>query len=332
MVSFSRLFWSSVAITLCISGAGGRAVSQQRPELSGLSDAELSEMAARVAAESARRELAGACATLQRLGVASRPAECAGAALADGGSAQPASPESQPRTQLASADQPTAIQQPQNRNAPLNQAPATQPPQNQDPPPDQQPPVQQPQNDDPPPDPQRNMADDDDNKQRFGGIEFGIGMAFTSDLGDHARVREAQLVNGTVRITRGDDTRARLVLESHYFFTPPGGLPILGLVNPTRAEREKGRQPMWGFGPFVAIQPGTDNVIDAIGGGIMLGLRRGTDGTDSFNIGAGVLFDLDVQTLGDGLVENQPLPAGETEIRFRRRAQSGFMIMSSFSF
>ena len=193
--------------------------------------------------------------------------------------------------------------------------------------------MEQAQNDDAPPNLQRDLGNDDDNKQRFGGIEFGIGMAFTSDLGDHSRIREAQLVNGIVRVTRGDDIRARLILESHYFFTPPGrGLPFLGLVNPTAAERKEGQQPMWGVGPFVAIQPGTDNVIDAIGGGIMFGLRRGTEGTDSFNIGAGFLFDLDVQTLGDGILENQPLPAGETEIRFRRRAQSGFMIMSSFSF
>ena len=184
-----------------------------------------------------------------------------------------------------------------------------------------------------PADRQRDMANTDTNKQRFGGIEFGIGMAFTSDLGDNARVREAQIVNGIVRVTRGDDIRARLILESHYFFTPEGGLPIIGLTNPTyRERREDNAQPMWGWGPFVAIQPGTDNVIDAIGGGLMIGLRRGTTGTDSFNIGIGVLFDLDVQTLGDGILENQPLPAGETEIRYRRRAQSGFMVMSSFSF
>ena len=116
MVSLSRLLCSGAAITLSIGGLAGAATAQQRPELSGLSDAELSEMAANVAAESARRErnrqLADACATLQRLGVATRPAECAGAGLADGGGAQPAPPQEQ--TQASSSGETQPVQQTEN--------------------------------------------------------------------------------------------------------------------------------------------------------------------------------------------------------------------------
>lgn len=190
---------------------------------------------------------------------------------------------------------------------------------------------------------QADLADDDDNRQTFGGIEFGVGMAFSVDAGDRDRVRDAQLVNGIVRVSRGDNVRARLILESHYFFTPEGHLParLFGICNPppataTQAARDasscRSDQAMWGWGPFIAVQPGSDNIIDAIGAGLMVGLRRPGEGSQSFNIGVGILYDMDVQLLGDGIFENEPLPDGETEIRFRREAQSGLMVMSSYSF
>lgn len=170
-------------------------------------------------------------------------------------------------------------------------------------------------------------------KQKFGGIDFGVGIAFSYDLGRNDRIQEAELVNGIVRVTRSDNVRARMFLETHYFFTPTREdgverLPIFGLEN-TQTEKT------WGWGPFIALQPGSDSIIDAIGAGFMIGLRRageGNEGKDSFNIGLGVLYDLDTKILGDGIVENQPLPTGETEIRFKRRDQSGLLVLSSYSF
>ena len=188
---------------------------------------------------------------------------------------------------------------------------------------------------------QADLAGSETGSQTFGGIEFGVGMAFSLDLGDRDRVRDAQLVNGIVRVSRGDNVRARLILETHYFFTPQTDFPLFGICNPSR--RRSGTQtpspndcasdqPMWGWGPFIAVQPGSDNIIDAIGAGLMVGLRRPGEGSQSFNIGVGILYDMDVQLLGDGIFENEPLPPGETEIRYRREAQSGLMVMSSYSF
>jgi hypothetical protein len=37
----------------------------------------------------------------------------------------------------------------------------------------------------------------------------------------------------------------------------------------------------------------------------------------AFNFGIGVGRKFGVKTLGDGIVENQPLPAGETQVRFK---------------
>lgn len=183
--------------------------------------------------------------------------------------------------------------------------------------------------------PQRALADASSNKQTFGGIEFGIGIAFSYDLGENDRVRNASLIDGIVRVDHTDNVRARLILESHYLFTPDdilGATNIFGLSNVGQERKE------WGVGPFVALQPGTDNVIDAIGAGLMLGLRRSavagstSNSGDSFNIGIGILYDIDARVLGDGILANQPLPGDETEIRYKTREQSGLLIMTSYSF
>ncbi|MBN2973784.1 hypothetical protein JW805_17390 [Roseomonas aeriglobus] len=201
---------------------------------------------------------------------------------------------------------------------------------------------------------------DGENKRKFGGIEFGVGIAYTLDTGKYQRIREAELVNNIVRVNRSENSSARFVLESHYLFTPVNSRlngntsDFLGLHNrcekwseptPQAAadEADKGAtvyppkrtcetvRAQWGIGPFVALQPGTDNVIDAIGTGIMVGLRRSSKSTDSFNLGIGAMVDINAQTLGNGIVEDQPLPAGDT-LRFKRRSQLGLLLMSSYSF
>lgn len=178
---------------------------------------------------------------------------------------------------------------------------------------------------------QTDLRDVEDPTQKFGGIEFGIGIAFSYDLGDNDRIKEAELVNGIVRVTDRENVRARIILESHYFFTPTGGVfgdELFGLKNlPGKNMRKE-----WGIGPFVALQPGTNDVIDALGAGIMVGFRRPNSETQSFNIGVGVLYDLNTRLLGEGLAANQPLPSGETAIRYLEEEQSGLLLLSSYSF
>jgi len=160
--------------------------------------------------------------------------------------------------------------------------------------------------------------------QEFGGIEFGVGISFTLDIGSSDRIAEAELVNGIVRVKDENNGVARIMLESHYFFTP-GGTGLFG----TPAGQ-------WGHGPFIAVQPGTDDIIQAIGAGWMWGFRRpvaqGGDTGQSFNIGVGIVVDPNTRVLGDGIVENQPLPAGETSIRYREEMQTGVVVLASFSF
>lgn len=154
--------------------------------------------------------------------------------------------------------------------------------------------------------------------QSFAGLKFGIGLSLTKDNGNNDRVVSATLdENNIVRIEEEQNSVARIVLESHFFFprTTASGL-------------------IWGHGPFVALQPGTDELIDALGMGYMVGWRRNnsTDDNSSFNLGVGVIVDPSVRILGDGIEPNQPLPANETAIRYKQTSQNGWLVMFSFGF
>lgn len=164
-----------------------------------------------------------------------------------------------------------------------------------------------------------NAADSTD----FTGLGFGVGLSLTVDTGSNDRVKSASLVNGIVRVQDEDNAIARIMFESHYFFDPKGAMPITG-VESTR----------WGYGPFIAVQSGSDDIIDSIGLGFMLGFkRRDADDTDtsSWNIGIGYVVDPNAQILGDGVKANSALPNGETEIRFKEKAQGGLLLITSFS-
>ncbi len=178
-------------------------------------------------------------------------------------------------------------------------------------------------------------------RQNFGGLDFGIGVSMSYDLGNNDRVSDAVITNNIVRVTRTENIRARIVLESHYFATPTFSstrrareAAFCASFNddPVKYDNCMSAQKNFGIGPFVALQPGGEKVIDAIGLGVMVGFRRGTDRASSFNLGVGIFYDVDTRILGNGFVEDQPPPAGETDVRFRRQSQSGLLFISSYSF
>jgi hypothetical protein len=158
--------------------------------------------------------------------------------------------------------------------------------------------------------------------KEFAGINFGVGISITKDIGDRNRIESASLdENGIVRVDKETNDISRVMLESHYFFVPEKK-KFLGFTPAGQ----------WGHGPFIALQPGTDEIIEAIGFGWMVGFRRSQDNTDSWNIGFGYIVDPSVKSLGDGVEENRPLPAGETQIRVKEKSQSGLFLLFSFGF
>ena len=56
---------------------------------------------------------------------------------------------------------------------------------------------------------------------------------------------------------------------------------------------------------------------------------RKNDSDKSLNIGVGYAWDPSVRVLGDGIVEGAPLPAGETQIRYKTTDQKGVMFLFS---
>lgn len=189
------------------------------------------------------------------------------------------------------------------------------------------------------------LAENSSGRQKFGGIDFGIGMGFTYNFG-YDRLEDASLdENGIVRVNKESNASARILLETHYLFTPDGPIPLSGLfgksIENIADTRDRSGQittegiKRWGVGPFIALQPSSNNIIDAIGAGVMLGLRRpvkNNSSNDSFNIGIGGLVDVNAKTLGNGIKEDRPLPTGETTIRYKTRPLFSILLLSSYSF
>lgn len=183
----------------------------------------------------------------------------------------------------------------------------------------------------------------------FAGLKFGAGVSLTVGMGGRDRVESAELVSNIVRITEERNEIPRVLLETHYIF-PSTERHFLGLP-PASAG-------VWGWGPFVGLQNGENEVIQAIGTGVMFAFRSAEEmhnrvselkrafpknraeaqasatgeRSKHFNVGLGFIRDSGVKTLGDGIDENKPLPAGETEVRFKKSSWWGGLLLFSFGF
>ncbi len=148
----------------------------------------------------------------------------------------------------------------------------------------------------------------------------------TTKLGSTERIDEAEVIDGVVRVRKTVNHRPRILLETHYFWRLHAEASTVnargGAVTIQEADI--------GLGPFVAIQGSGEELLEAFGVGVMLGFKR--DAESSFNIGGGILLDPNVRVLGDGIRPNEPLPGGESEIRFKEEAGWGFLTLVSFSF
>lgn len=160
----------------------------------------------------------------------------------------------------------------------------------------------------------------DEGKKDFAGLKFGVGISLTHDIGSNERIKSVEVVNGIIRVKEEENDIARVMLESHYFFTPNKDFLV-----------PAGK---WGIGPFIALQPGTDEIIEAIGFGIMIGFKRleAYSTASSMNLGVGFVIDPSVTVLGDGLKLNNPLPEGENTARLKETSQIGILLLASFTF
>jgi hypothetical protein len=148
----------------------------------------------------------------------------------------------------------------------------------------------------------------------YEGAKFGAGLSTTIDFGKD-RVDDASLDNnGVVRVSKSNNYITRLLLETHTFWEV---------------------KPRIGIGPFCAISVGGNgnDLLVGMGTGIMMGMKTGNDSKSdsSFNIGLGVFIDPYTKTLGDGIEENELLPQGESQIRYRYKSQGGILLLFSYA-
>jgi hypothetical protein len=180
----------------------------------------------------------------------------------------------------------------------------------------------------------------------FLGLEWGAGIGVIGGLGDDHAVEKASIVKGVVRVEEEGDLRPQVFLEMHVFL---GGFGKEDKVkNWRKYQRDKAEYrmdkargadgawptmaepPLMGFGPFIALQSGDNEVIDALTLGFMWGFRKDPQNSASLNVGIGLSFDPSVQVLGGGLKDGQGTE--ETEMRFKKEGQLGWALMTSFTF
>lgn len=164
-------------------------------------------------------------------------------------------------------------------------------------------------------------------KSDFGfGVALGLSYNATgSDIVTNATVD----ANGIVRVNTRDNTTAGFMLETHYYVFPR---PKPGVILGTDVD-----QRTWGVGPFVAAQPGTSQVISAVGAGLMLGFRRpkGTTPT-GFGLGLGYEAIPAAQVLGGGFVNGQKAPVDSSgsplPIQYETEDKGALLVVLSVAF
>jgi hypothetical protein len=165
-------------------------------------------------------------------------------------------------------------------------------------------------------------------KNNFGfGVALGLGW---NVLGPDIVTSATVDANGYVRVNTRANTAAGFILETHYYIWPRiTGDMVSGKTPDNRT---------WGHGPFVAAQPGSSQIITAVGAGWMFGFRRPKGSTPSgFGLGVGYEAIPAAQTLGSGFVANQKAPVDPTTgqplpISYETRDKGSVLMVLSVTF
>jgi hypothetical protein len=151
---------------------------------------------------------------------------------------------------------------------------------------------------------------------------LGFGVALGSSFRGSTDIISTTLENNVIRVTDGDKTSLGFWLETHYFFGLDDGVTA----------KDGSKIHKYGLGPFVAAQASSDNkVIKSLGLGVMLGLRRTENSTNSFNIGVGYAAT-QINVLTDGLTVNEVLPSGVTTVNTKTKIVGAPFVITSFAF
>lgn len=150
---------------------------------------------------------------------------------------------------------------------------------------------------------------------KFKGLNWGIGVGLSQSQDDI--IEEAVLVNGVVKTNVDRTDKVRIVLDMHIFIA----------CNKSKGGVRRG------CGPFLAVSPSDREILSGVGIGWMWGWKTmESEKSNAFTIGLGVMSDHNVKTLAAGFDKGQPLPAGETEIRYVEKSSCSSLLFISRSF
>lgn len=151
-----------------------------------------------------------------------------------------------------------------------------------------------------------------DSEKDFLGLSWGLGFGYSFGFDESVDGAEID-AGGVVRVTSDRRWQPRLLLEFHKYFW-------------SKRARSGGVR---GAGPFVAVSATQDEVLSGVGMGLMLGFKARDTDSDGFSVGLGVVLDAKVRDLASGFDEDEPAPAGATEVRFRERSRwSGLLFVT----
>jgi len=126
----------------------------------------------------------------------------------------------------------------------------------------------------------------------------GWGLGIVDMHNKNALITDVTVENGIVRVREEEKWTARVLLETHWY----SNWTCQWLCT----------------GPFVGAGLSTSSFIDAVVFGLVFGsgpLVGDLKPRYNFGIGTGRRFK--VKTLGDGITPNEPLPPGETQVRYK---------------
>lgn len=162
-------------------------------------------------------------------------------------------------------------------------------------------------------------ANEADAQADFLGLNLGIGLGASYYFDD--AIEEAEVVDGIVRVTKDRRAEPRVLLEFHRFLFP-------------RKPGEDNQAIRYGHGPFVAVAAKEDDVLGGVAAGWMFGWKDTSkpDDSNAFTVGLGIILDAGVRTLADGFKEGQPLPSGETQVRFEEESRAAAVLIFTRTF
>ena len=145
----------------------------------------------------------------------------------------------------------------------------------------------------------------------------------SAKLGSGRSIDEAQLVNGVVRVISERQVTPRLMLEKHWYLSDSWDT-----VNQDGSRSNtKFRQ-----GIFVGTSLlGEKKLMDSVSIGWLVGFKPHTGDKATHNLGIGFAVEPYARVLGDGLEKNQPLPAGETAIRYKETNRTALIIFYTYT-